>query len=100
MKIIKKQPSVMGLNSDSYLHYLVLRYVYNSENPKWESLKWLDTDQITSETWIELHNIAKSDVENQGGSLIGYEFVNDELIIHEKINTDCWPKNWMWVIES
>ena len=86
MKIIEKKPSVMGLNNDSYLHYLVLRYVYDSEDPKWKPLRWLDTEDIPCETWIELHNIAKSDVENQGGSLKGYEFIDDELVIHERIN--------------
>ncbi|WP_254562240.1 hypothetical protein [Dyadobacter diqingensis] len=100
MKLTDKKPSVMGLNNDAYLQYLVLRYVQNSDDPKWESLRWTSTEEISAETWIELHNTAKNDVENQGGTLKGYEFINNELVIHERINSNAWPANWMWVIES
>jgi hypothetical protein len=100
MKVTDKKPSVMGLNNDAYLHYLVLRYIQNSDNPKWQALRWTQVGEISSETWIDLHNTAKHDVENQGGTLTGYEFVNNELVVHEKINSNAWPTNWMWVIES
>jgi len=89
----------MGLSNDAYLHYLVIRHAYHSEDPKWSNLL-SDMNDITPETWIELHNLAKNDLENQGGSVKGYEFVNNELIIHERINSNSWPANWMWVIES
>lgn len=90
----------MGFNNDAYLQYLVLRYIQNSNDPKWESLRWTNTEEISAETWIALHNTAKNDVENQGGTLTAYEFINNELVIHEKINSNSWPTNWMWVIES
>lgn len=100
MEPAQKPRSVIGLNSESYMHYLAMRYIYNSEDPKWKELRWTQNVNISEEVWIELHHTAKNDVENQGGSLRGYEFVNDELIAHDQIISKSWPATWMWVIQS
>ncbi|GLU51436.1 hypothetical protein [Dyadobacter frigoris] len=100
MKSAQKNPSVIGFNNESYMHYLAIRYIYNSEDPKWEGFRWTGVSGISEKMWIELHHTAKHDVENEGGSLKGYEFVNDELVTHDWISSNSWPANWMWVIQS
>jgi hypothetical protein len=100
MTTTQKTPSVIGFNNESYMHYLALRYMNNTSDPKWEAYQWSGASGISEETWIELHNTAKHDVENQGGSLKGYEFVGNELITHDRIISNSWPTNWMWVIQS
>jgi hypothetical protein len=100
MKNAQKTPSVIGLSNKSYMHYLALRYLDNATDPKWECYRWTGMAGISEETWIELHNIAKHEVETEGGSLKGYEFVDDQLVAHDKITSKSWPVNWMWVIQS
>jgi hypothetical protein len=100
MKSAQKTPSVIGFNNESYMHYLAIRYIYNSTDPKWELIRWTGISEISEQTWIELHHTAKRDVEIGGGSLKGYEFVNNELVSHDRINSKSWPANWMWVIQS
>lgn len=92
--------TVLSLSNESFKHYLLLRYVNESADPKWKRLAFVSADLISSEIWIQLHNYARADVESQGGKLIGYELVDEELVSHESINTNAWPANWMWVIQK
>ncbi|WP_439557547.1 hypothetical protein [Dyadobacter sp.] len=92
--------AVMSLTNDTFKHYLVLRYVNNSTDPKWQQLTFVSQDNISAEVWLQLYNYAKTDVESQGGHLTGYEVVNERIVKHDGISTDYWPANWMWVISK
>ncbi|WP_031528309.1 hypothetical protein [Dyadobacter crusticola] len=95
-----RKRAVMSLNSDSFKHYLLLSYVNNSVDPKWKQLTFVAQDKISAEVWLQLYNHAKADVESQGGGLTGYEVIDERVVKHEKIKTDYWPANWMWVISK
>jgi hypothetical protein len=91
--------TILSLTNDSFKHYLLLNYVSNASNPQWRRLSFISEELISSQTWIQLQNYARVDVESRGGKLTGYEMVGEELVSHEKINSDSWPANWMWVIQ-
>ncbi|MCF0071259.1 hypothetical protein LZD49_12325 [Dyadobacter sp. CY261] len=92
----EKQP-VITLNDESFKHYLIERYSGTNENSNWQKLKDASQELISSETWVQLFNHAKEDLAKKGGSLIGYELVNNILLSHDGV-TSHWPMNWMWVI--
>lgn len=92
--------TILSLTSDSFKHYLLVNYVNNASNPQWKRLNFISEELISSQTWIQLQNYARVDVESRGGSLTGYEVVGEELVSHKKINSDFWPANWMWVIQK
>jgi hypothetical protein len=92
--------TVLSLSNDSYKHYLLLRYVNNSPDPKWRRLSFVSEELITPEIWIQLHNYARADVESRGGRLTGYEIINERFIRHDNIKSEYWPANWMWVISK
>jgi hypothetical protein len=92
--------TVLSLSNESFKHYLLLRYVSNSNDPKWKRLSFVSAELITPEIWIQLHDYARADVESQGGRLIGYELVDEKLVRHDRINSNAWPANWMWVIQK
>ncbi|GGC12449.1 hypothetical protein [Dyadobacter sediminis] len=96
----KKGRVVLSFNNDSFKHYLLLKYVSKASDPEWEEVGFVTEKLISPEFWIQLQDYARADVESQGGKLIGYEMVNEELVSHEKINSDLWPTNWMWVIQK
>lgn len=92
--------TVLSLSNETFKHYLLLRYVNDSADPKWKRLSFVSAELIAPEVWIQLHNYARADVERQGGRLIGYELVDEKLVRHDSINSDAWPANWMWVIQK
>jgi len=96
----KKGRVVLSLNSDSFKHYLLLKYGSKSSDSERERLGFVSEELISAEFWIQLQDYARADVESQGGKLLGYEVVNEELVSHEKINSNLWPANWMWVIQK
>jgi hypothetical protein len=89
---------VISLSNECFKHYLIERYGKVTENAAWTDLEDLPEDLIPAETWIDLVNKAKQDIEGNGGRLLAYEVVNDELISHERI-VSYWPVNWMWVLQ-
>jgi hypothetical protein len=92
--------TILSLTNDSFKRYLLLNYVNNASSPQWRRLNFLSEELISSQTWIQLQNFARVDVESKGGKLTGFEVVGKELVSHEKISSDSWPANWMWVIQS
>jgi len=96
----KRERVVLSLNSDSFKHYLLLKYASKASDQERGRLGLVSEELISPEFWIQLQDFARADVESQGGKLIGYEVVNEELVSHEKINSDLWPANWMWVIQK
>lgn len=95
MKSEHEKQTVITLNDESFKHYLIERYGNGAQT--WTKLKNASQDLISPETWIQLYNHAKDDVTKRGGTLIGYELVNNVLLSHDGINAH-WPMNWMWVI--
>jgi len=91
--------TVLSLTNDSFKRYLLFHYVVNAPNPQWRRLSFISEELISSQTWIQLQNYARVDVESKGGKLTGFEVVGEELVSHEKINSEFWPTNWMWVIQ-
>ncbi|MCF2506445.1 hypothetical protein L0663_23830 [Dyadobacter sp. CY107] len=100
MKQGRNRKTVLSLSNETFKHYLLLRYVNDSADPKWKRLSFVSTELISPEIWIQLHNYARADVESQGGRLIGYELVDEKLVRHDSINSNAWPANWMWVIQK
>lgn len=96
MESENEKQAVITLNDESFKHYLIERYG-TSENFNWKKLKSASQELISPETWIQLYNRAKEDLAQKGGSLMGYELVNNILLSHDGINSH-WPMNWMWVI--
>jgi hypothetical protein len=98
MKMENEKHSVISLSDESFRHYLIERYAGTQERPAGK--EWLEGSQeiISSEAWIELFNKAKADLEKKGGSVTGYELVNNILLSHDDIHSQ-WPMNWMWVIQ-
>jgi len=99
MRHSNTRKTVLSLSNETFKHYLLLRYVNDSPDPKWKRLAFVSAEKITPEIWIQLHNYARADVESHGGRLIGYEMVNEELVRHDSINSGAWPTTWMWVIQ-
>ncbi|MCF2490350.1 hypothetical protein [Dyadobacter sp. CY347] len=100
MKHADTRKTVLSLSNECFKHYLLLRYVNNSSDPKWKKLSFVSAELITPEIWIQLHNYARADVESQGGKLLGYEVVDEKLVRHDSIGSNSWPANWMWVIQK
>lgn len=100
MKDEGNKHTILSLTNDSFKHYLLLNYVSNASNPQWRRLNFISEELISSQTWIQLQNYARADVESKGGSLTGYEVVGEKLVSHEEIKSDFWPANWMWVIQK
>ena len=100
MRHANNRKTVLSLSNESFKHYLLLRYVNDSADPKWKQLAFVSAELIAPEVWIQLHNYARADVESHGGRLIEYELVDQELVRHDSINSDAWPANWMWVIQK
>ncbi|QRR03171.1 hypothetical protein [Dyadobacter sandarakinus] len=96
----RQQHTVLSLNGESFKHYLLLRYVNNSADPRWKRLSLVSEDLIAPEVWIQLQHYAKQDLESQGGKLFGCELVDEQLVQHDGIHSNFWPANWMWVIEK
>jgi uncharacterized protein YjaZ len=92
-----EKQTVITLNGESFKHYLIERYGKHAENSNWERFKNASQDLISPETWVKLYHYAKQDISQKGGSLIGYELVNNILLSHDGINSH-WPMNWMWVM--
>lgn len=92
-----EKQTVITLNNESFKHYLIERYGDYAESSNWKRLKSASQDLISHETWVQLYNQAKHDITQKGGSLIGYELVNNILLSHDGINSH-WPMNWMWVM--
>ncbi|WP_229208022.1 hypothetical protein [Dyadobacter beijingensis] len=92
-----EKQTVITLNDESFKHYLIERYGDSAENSSWKKLKNASQELVSHETWVQLYHRAKEDVARKGGSLIGYELVNNILLSHDGINSH-WPMNWMWVI--
>ena len=92
-----EKQTVITLNDESFKHYLIERYGSYAENSSWTRIKNASQDLISHETWVQLYNRAKHDITQKGGSLIGYELVNNILLSHDGINSP-WPMNWMWVM--
>lgn len=93
-----EKQTVITLNDESFKHYLIERYGDNARGSNWQRLKTASQDLISPETWIQLYHQAKHDITQKGGSLIGYELVNNNILLsHDGINSH-WPMNWMWVM--
>lgn len=92
----ENQP-VITLNDESFKQYLIARYGRTFENPNWQKLKNASQDLVSGDTWVQLYNRAKDDLAQRGGSLMGYELINNVLLSHDGVNAS-WPMNWMWVI--
>jgi len=97
MESENEKQAVITLNDESFKHYLIERYGSSAENSNWKKLKNASQELVSAETWVQLYNRAKEDVSRKGGSLIGYELVNNVLLSHDGVNSH-WPVNWMWVI--
>jgi hypothetical protein len=93
-----EKPTVITLNDESFKHYLIERYRNNSEYSKRTTWNAGPQDLISGETLIQLYNRAKEDLRKKGGTLIGYELVNNILLSHDGVHSN-WPMNWMWVIQ-
>ncbi|MCE7068177.1 hypothetical protein [Dyadobacter sp. CY326] len=100
MRQVSIKKTVLSLSNESFKHYLLLRYVNESADPQWKQFAFVSADSISSDTWIQLHNYARAEVEKQGGKLLGYEMVDEELVSHDSINSNAWPTDWMWVIQQ
>lgn len=92
-----EKQTVITLNDESFKHYLIERYGNNSEHSHWKKLRNASQELISPDMWVQLFNRAKEDLAQRGGSLTGYELVNNILLSHDGVNTN-WPMNWMWVI--
>jgi hypothetical protein len=92
-----ERQTVITLNDESFKHYLIERYGSGAETSNWERLKNASQELVSAETWVQLYNHAKEDLAKKGGSVIGYELVNNILLSHDGVNSH-WPMNWMWVI--
>lgn len=97
MEIENEKQTVITLNDESFKHYLIERYGDNGESSHWKKLKSASQELVSSEMWVQLFNRAKEDLARKGGSLTGYELVNNILLSHDGVNAN-WPMNWMWVI--
>ncbi|WP_353721291.1 hypothetical protein [Dyadobacter sp. 676] len=97
MESATQKQAVITLNGESFKHYLIERYGNAVENSNWQRFKNASQELISAETWIQLYNRAKEDLAQKGGSLIGYELVDNILLSHDGIGSH-WPMNWMWVI--
>ncbi|MCF2496095.1 MULTISPECIES: hypothetical protein [Dyadobacter] len=100
MKHADTRKTILSLSNESFKHYLLLRYVDDSSDPKWKRLSFVSVELIAPEVWIQLHNYARADVESQGGRLIGYEVIDEKLVRHDSIRSNSWPADWMWVIQK
>lgn len=98
MKTESEKQAVISLSDESFKHYLMQRYSNNYDDSTLKRLKGMSQDLISSETWIQLYNRAKADLEKNGGRLTGYEIIGDVLVSHDRINSH-WPINWMWVLQ-
>lgn len=98
MKMENEKHSVISLSDESFKHYLIERYA--GTQGETTGREWTEEarDIVPHETWIRLFNKAKADLEKKGGSVTGYELVNNILLSHDGINAH-WPMNWMWVIQ-
>ncbi|MHA4741931.1 hypothetical protein [Dyadobacter sp. MSC1_007] len=93
-----EKQTVITLNDESFKHYLIERYRNNPDYSKRTTWNGGSHDLISGETLIQLYNRAKEDLRKKGGTLIGYELVNNILLSHDGVHSN-WPMNWMWVIQ-
>jgi hypothetical protein len=93
-----EKQTVITLNDESFKHYLIERYRNNPDHSKRTTWNNGSHDLISGETLIQLYNRAKEDLRKKGGTLIGYELVNNILLSHDGVHSN-WPMNWMWVIQ-
>ncbi|WAC12580.1 hypothetical protein [Dyadobacter pollutisoli] len=98
MKMENEKHSVISLSDESFKHYLIERYADTQDEAAGK--EWQEGSQVivSPENWIRLFNKAKADLAKKGGSVTGYELVNNVLLSHDGIHAH-WPMNWMWVLQ-